>query len=147
MSLLSCEHTCTTIQHYNAFQCFIVTAIKTHGNKADLILYVLHVMSSTMCVCVRARARACVCVCVCVRACASVRARVCVRACVRACVRVCIYFAPLCNKCLRTPLHTYLIYYDNHRNVSVPCTVLIRLCAQNFLEPQKPCLSSFITVI
>ena len=38
MSVLSCEHTCTTIQHYNAFQCFIVTAMKTHDNKAELIL-------------------------------------------------------------------------------------------------------------
>ena len=39
VSVLSCEHTCTTIQHYNAFQCCIVTAMKTHCNKADLILY------------------------------------------------------------------------------------------------------------
>ena len=37
VSVLSCEHTCTTTQHYNAFQCFVVTAMKTHGNKADLI--------------------------------------------------------------------------------------------------------------
>ena len=26
-----------TTLHYNAFQCFIVTEMKTHGNKADLI--------------------------------------------------------------------------------------------------------------
>ena len=38
-NVLSCEHTCTTTQHYNAFQRFIVTAMKTNGNKADLILY------------------------------------------------------------------------------------------------------------
>ena len=38
VSELSCEHTYTTTQHYNAFKCFIVSAIKTHGNKADLIL-------------------------------------------------------------------------------------------------------------
>ena len=31
------EHTCMTTQHY--FQCFIVSfAMKTHGNKADIIL-------------------------------------------------------------------------------------------------------------
>ena len=41
VSVLSCEHTCTTTQHYNAFQCFIVTAMKTRGNKADLILSIL----------------------------------------------------------------------------------------------------------
>ena len=35
---LSCEHICTTTQHYNAFQCFIVTAMKPHGNKADDIV-------------------------------------------------------------------------------------------------------------
>jgi len=39
VSVLSCEHNCTTTQHYNAFQCFIVIAMKTHCNKADLILY------------------------------------------------------------------------------------------------------------
>ena len=45
VSVLSCEHICTTTQHYNAFQCFIVSAMKTHGNKADLILsYVYYVM-------------------------------------------------------------------------------------------------------
>jgi len=33
---LSCEYT-LTIQHYNAVQCFIVTAMK-HSSKADLIL-------------------------------------------------------------------------------------------------------------
>ena len=38
VSVLSCEHTCTTTQHYNASQCFIVTAMKTHDNIADLIL-------------------------------------------------------------------------------------------------------------
>ena len=38
LSILSCEITCTTIQRYNAFQCFIVTTMKTRGNKADLIL-------------------------------------------------------------------------------------------------------------
>ena len=39
---MSCEHTCTITQHYNTIQCFIVTAMKTHGNKADLVyLYVL----------------------------------------------------------------------------------------------------------
>ena len=39
VSVLSCEHTCTTAQRYNAFQCFIVTAMKTHDNKADIISY------------------------------------------------------------------------------------------------------------
>ena len=38
MSALPYEHTCTMTQHYNAFHCFIVTALKTHANKADLIL-------------------------------------------------------------------------------------------------------------
>ena len=38
MSVLSCEQTYATTQHYKAFQCFIVTAMKTHDNKADLIL-------------------------------------------------------------------------------------------------------------
>jgi len=43
VSVLSCEHTCTTSQHYNAFQCFIVTAMKTHGDKTDLNLsYTAH---------------------------------------------------------------------------------------------------------
>ena len=35
---MSCKHTCSTTQHYNAFRCFIVTAMKTHDNKADLML-------------------------------------------------------------------------------------------------------------
>jgi len=35
----SCEHTCTKTRHYNAFRCFIVTAIKTLQNKADLIIF------------------------------------------------------------------------------------------------------------
>ena len=39
VSVLSCEHTYTTTQHDNAFQCFIVTTTKTHKyNKADLIV-------------------------------------------------------------------------------------------------------------
>jgi len=37
VSISSCEDICTTTQHYNAFQYFIVTAIKTHGYKVDLI--------------------------------------------------------------------------------------------------------------
>ena len=42
VSVLSGEHTCTTSQHYNAFQCVIVTAMKTHGDKTDLNLsYIL----------------------------------------------------------------------------------------------------------
>ena len=39
VSVLSCEQIFTTTQHYDAFQCCIVTAVKTHCNKADLILY------------------------------------------------------------------------------------------------------------
>ena len=35
---LSCEHTCTTTENYKAFQCFIITTMKTHGNTVDLIL-------------------------------------------------------------------------------------------------------------
>ena len=38
VNILSCEHTCTTTQHYNAFQSFIVTAMKTHDDKADIVL-------------------------------------------------------------------------------------------------------------
>ena len=38
VSVLSREHTCTTIHHYNAFKCFTVTAMKTRGNKAELII-------------------------------------------------------------------------------------------------------------
>ena len=38
VSVLSRERISTTIQHYNAFQCFIMTAGKTHRHKADLIL-------------------------------------------------------------------------------------------------------------
>ena len=38
MRLLLCEHTLTTTQHCNAVQCFIATAMKTQGSKADLIL-------------------------------------------------------------------------------------------------------------
>ena len=39
---LSCEHTCTATQHYNTFIiCFIITAMKIHGTKADLILNTL----------------------------------------------------------------------------------------------------------
>ena len=38
VNVLSCEHTCATNQHYKAFQYFIVTAIKTYDNEADLML-------------------------------------------------------------------------------------------------------------
>ena len=38
MIVLSREITSTTIQHYNSFLCFIVTTMKTHGNKAYLTL-------------------------------------------------------------------------------------------------------------
>ena len=40
VSVLSCEHTCTMTQHYNTFQCFVVTAMKTHM-AIKLILYYL----------------------------------------------------------------------------------------------------------
>ena len=36
VSVLSSLHTCSTTQHYIAFQCCIITAMKTYGNKADL---------------------------------------------------------------------------------------------------------------
>ena len=36
VSVLSCEHSCTMTQHCKAFQCFIVIAMKTGGNNADL---------------------------------------------------------------------------------------------------------------
>ena len=42
VSVLSCEHTCTMTQHYKEFQCFIITAMKTLGNKADIILSYSH---------------------------------------------------------------------------------------------------------
>ena len=35
---MSCEQTHTTTQYYNAIQRYIVTAVKTYGNKAHLML-------------------------------------------------------------------------------------------------------------
>jgi len=40
MNVLSREHSFMKTQHYNAFQCFILsTAMKTRGSKVDLILF------------------------------------------------------------------------------------------------------------
>ena len=36
VSVLSCEHTCTSTQHYNVFQCFTVTAVQ--GFMQDTII-------------------------------------------------------------------------------------------------------------
>ena len=45
VSVLSCEYTDMTTQHYSAFQCFIVSsAMETHDNTADLVVSFLCVL-------------------------------------------------------------------------------------------------------
>ena len=47
VSVLSCEHTCMTTQHYIAFQCFIVSsAMEIYDNTADCIVSFLHALLS-----------------------------------------------------------------------------------------------------